>query len=105
MSAHALVAETKETRLLVIVAVLLPRDQAPARTAMRRLCLPGQERLPFTTERTGRRGEIAAAICRTAVALDVYDATAIRDQVQARTACLRQIVTDLAPAVRSVRRL
>ena len=45
------------------------------------------------------------AICRTAVALDVYDATAIRDQVQARTACLRQIVTGLAPAVRSVRRL
>lgn len=98
MSAHVFLDETKANGLLVVAAVFEPRHLAPARTSMRALCLPGQSRLHFTKERPGRRGEIAAAICRTGVALDVYDATAIRDEKQARGACLRRIVVDLAAA-------
>lgn len=96
MSTHAFVDETKANGLLLVAAVLAPRDLAAARTTMRGLTLPGQSRLHFTKERPGRRREIAAAICRTGAVLDIYDATAIRDQKQARSACLRQIVTDLA---------
>lgn len=98
MSVHAFVDETKSNGLLVVAAVLAPRDLAPARTMMRGLCLPGQSRLHFTKERPGRRGEITAAICRMCVALDIYDATSIHDQRQARAGCLRQIVVDLAAA-------
>ena len=98
MTGHAFVDETKRGGLLMVAAVLVPRDLAPARTAMRGLCLPGQSRLHFTKERPGRRREIAAAITRTGVALDIYDATAISDQKQARAVCLRQVVVDLASA-------
>lgn len=98
MSVHAFVDETKYNGLLVVAAVLAPRDLAPDRTTMRGLCLPGQSRLHFTKERPSRRREIAAEICRTGVALNIYDATSIRDQRQARAGCLRQIVVDLAAA-------
>lgn len=90
MSAHAFIDETKTNGLLVAVAVLAPRDLAPARTAMRALCLPGQSRLHFIKERQSRR--------RIPVVLNIYDATAVHDQKQARAACLRQIVVDLAAA-------
>ncbi len=97
MSAHAFVDETKQNGLLVVAAILAPRDLAPTRTLMRRLCLPGQERIHFTKERSARRGQIAAAICQANAAIDVYDATNLRPR-EARAACLRQIVDDLAAA-------
>jgi len=61
VSGHAFVDETKPGGLLMVAAVLAPRDLGPARTTMRGLCLPGQSRLHFTKERPGRRGQIAAA--------------------------------------------
>ncbi len=97
MTVHAFVDETKQNGLLVVAAILAPRDLAPTRTLMRRLCLPGQERIHFTKERPARRGRIAAAICQASVAIDVYDATAQRPR-EARAACLRRIVDDLAAA-------
>ena len=87
--------ETKQNGLLVVAAVLTPRDLGPTRALLRGLCLPGQSRLHFTKESSGRRGQIAAAICGAGVALDVYDATDLPTR-DARGACLRQIVTDLA---------
>ena len=65
---------------------------------MRGLCLPGQARLHFTKERPRRRGEIAAAICRTGAVLHIYDASAITDLKKARETCLGQLVADLAAA-------
>ena len=65
---------------------------------MRGLCLPGQARLHFTKERPRRRGEIAAAICRTGAVLHVYGASVITDPKKAREACLGQLVADLASA-------
>ena len=96
VSSHAFVDETKVNGLLLVAAVVAPRDLALARTMMRGLCLPGQARLHFTKERPRRRGEIAAAICRTGAGLHIYDASAITDPKKAREACLRQLVADLA---------
>ncbi len=98
MSAHAFVDESKQHGLLVAAAVFQPRDLAPARTALRRLCLPGQSRLHFTKERDERRRQILTVILGLGVVVDLYDATDIRDQQQARAACLRAVVQDLAAA-------
>lgn len=96
MSSHAFVDESKRHGLLIAAAVFQPRDLAPARTALRRLCLPGQSRLHFTKERDDRRRQILTAILDLGVVVDRYDATAIQDQRQARAACLRALVQDLA---------
>jgi|NGEPerStandDraft_6_1074524.scaffolds.fasta_scaffold55780_2 hypothetical protein len=98
MTAHAFVDETKTPGLLLVAAVLAPRDLAPARSMMQALRLPGQTRLHFVKERPSRRQEIAAAVCRTGAALDIYDATGIRDQRAGREACLRKLVADLSVA-------
>ena len=98
MSSHAFVDESKRHGLLVAAAVVQPRDLAPARTALRRLCLPGQSRLHFTKERDDRRRQILTAIVELGVVIDLYDATGVRDQQQARAACLRALVQDLAAA-------
>ena len=76
MSAHAFVDETKAHGLVVVAAVLAPRDLAPARAVMRRLCLPGQARVHFAKERPARRRQIADALAATGARVDVYDATA-----------------------------
>jgi hypothetical protein len=96
MSAHAFVDETKTSGLLIAAAVLAPRDLARARAQLRALCLPGQSRLHFVKERPSRRRDIATAVCRSGAALDIHDASAIRDQRAAREACLRDLVTVLA---------
>jgi len=70
----------------------------PARTALRRLCLPGQSRLHFTKERDDRRRQILTAILDLGVVVDLRHATGIRNQQQARAACLRARVQDLAAA-------
>jgi len=98
VSTHAFVDESKRHGLLVAAAVVQPRDLAPARTALRRLCLPGQSRLHFTKERDDRRRQILTAILSLGVVVDLYDATGIRNQQQARAACLRAVVQDLAAA-------
>lgn len=96
MNEHAFLDETKKSGLLMVAAVLAPRSLGRTRAAMRQLCLPGQSRLHFTKESNSRRALIAAAVRDSNVALDIYDATALRDQRQARAACLHRIATDLA---------
>lgn len=96
MSVHAFVDETKDSGLLVVAALLAPRDLRSARSTMRRMLLPGQARLHFTKERPSRRAQIADAVCATGVRIDVYDARGVRDPKQARALCLERIVADLA---------
>ena len=96
MSSHVFVDESKRHGLLVAAAILQPRDLARARTALRQLCLPGQSRLHFTKERDDRRRQILTTILGLGVVIDLYDATAIHDQQQARATCLRALVQDLA---------
>jgi len=98
VSAHAFVDESKRHGLLVAAAVVQPRDLALARTALRQLCLPGQSRLHFTKERDDRRRLILTTILSLRVVVDLYDATSIRNQRQARAACFRTLVQDLAAA-------
>lgn len=96
MTVHAFVDETKKNGLVLACVMVAPRDLARTRAILRRLCLPGQHRVHFTSEGRRRRCEVAAAICSTDVVIDFYDATAMGDQRKARSVCLRQIVFDLA---------
>jgi hypothetical protein len=96
MPAHAFVDETKVRGLLVVVAVLEPRDLASSRAAMRGLLLPRQTRLHFVKERDSRKGQILSTIAELSVRVSLYDATGIKDPRVARRRCLDQIVADLA---------
>lgn len=96
MSAHAFVDETKAHGLVLVAAVLAPRDLAPARAVMRALCLPGQARVHFAKERPARRRQIVDALAATGTRVDIYDATALTRPRQARAACLERVVADLA---------
>lgn len=69
MPVHAFVDETKVRGLLVLAAVLEPRDLAPSRAAMRNLLLPRQSRLHFVKERDDRKRHILNTVtCRFASA-------------------------------------
>lgn len=96
LASHAFVDETKEGGYLVVAAVIVARDLDSSRTQMRALCLPGQVRLHFTKESPPRRRKIAAAICRTSTQVHIYDGSAYANEREAREACLRQLVVDLA---------
>lgn len=96
MPVHAFVDETKVRGLLIVAAILEPRDLAPARTAMRSLLLPRQSRLHFAKERDSRKGQILSTVTALPIRVDVYDARAVSDERVARGLCLEQIVHDLA---------
>ena len=96
MPVHAFVDETKVRGLLVVAAVLQPRDLAGSRAVMRQFLLPRQSHIHFVKEKPDRKGQIVDAVARLPVRLDVYDATGIRDARAARRACLERIVQDLA---------
>ena len=98
MSVHVFVDETKANGLLVAAALVQPRQLAPTRTLLRSLLLARQERLHFTKEGRARQGQIAAALCRTGVVVDLYDARTITDQRTARRMVLEQLVADCAGA-------
>jgi len=94
---HIFVDETKAPRhYLMVAAVVLPQDLVSLRQAMRGLLLPGQRRTHFKSESDSRRRAIASTICATAVRVVIYNASAVRDQREARHACLEAIVTDAA---------
>lgn len=96
MPVHAFVDETKVQGLLVVAAILQPRDLAAARAAMRALLLPRQTHIHFVKERMSRKAQIADSIARLPVQVNLYDARGIRDQREARCVVLRQLVSDLA---------
>lgn len=98
MSVHGFVDESKHRGYYMAAAVFVPHRLASARRDLRALRLPGQQRVHFSKERSARRGEIVRAICRLDVEVRIYDASSHRDQREARTACLRQLVVDLAAA-------
>ena len=96
MTLHAFVDESKKDGLVMVAALLASGDRSSGRSVMRRLRLPGQSRIHLYKERRGRRGTIVSAICAINVVVDVYDASALREERGARAVCLRQIVEDLA---------
>jgi len=96
MPVHAFVDETKVRGLMVVCAVLEPRNLAPSRVAMRNLLLPRQTRLHFVKERDDRKGKILSTVSGLSVQITVYDASRLRDERAARRLCLERIVDDLA---------
>ena len=70
--------------LLVVAAVLEPRDLAASRVAMRSLLLPRQRRLHFIKERRVRKGQILSTITELSGGVSLYDASRFRDPRAAR---------------------
>lgn len=96
MSVHGFVDESKHGGYYMAAAVFVPHRLASARRDLRALRFPGQQRVHFSKESPSRRGEIVRALCRLDVEVRIYDGSRHRDQRHARTACLQQLVTDLA---------
>ncbi|MGQ0464149.1 MAG: hypothetical protein ACT4QG_02395 [Sporichthyaceae bacterium] len=96
MTVHAFVDESKVRGLLLVAAVIAPRDLAASRRAMTELCMPGQYRVHFAKERRSRRSQILDVVCDLDVQLDIVDATSIRIQKTARHAGLNALVGVLA---------
>lgn len=96
VSVHAFIDESKAGGYYIAAALFLPHRLREARREMRALCLPGQQRVHFSKEQTRRRGQIVSVVTRLDVEVRIYDAGGHADPRLARTACLRQVVSDLA---------
>ncbi|WP_407688670.1 hypothetical protein [Mycobacterium sp. HUMS_1102779] len=96
---HVFIDESKRRDYVVVAAVLVPDDLRALRHVVTELLLPGQRSLHMTDESDGRRTTIAQAFVSAGVEATVYDAgRSYRTQLQARAACLRLLVDDLATA-------
>lgn len=96
--AHVFVDETKSNGYLLVAAFVLPRHLSEARRTMRSLLLPRQSRLHFQKESPRRRSLIVSTVCGLNAPVVIYDASAHKNQREARTACLRRLVADLSRA-------
>lgn len=96
MKGHAFVDESKERGYYLAAAVLRPGDLIDARKAMKALILPRQPRVHFVKEGTARRRQILDIIAALCAEIVLYDASGHADEKKARTACLVQLVDDLA---------
>lgn len=94
---HVYVDETKR-RDYVVVAVVIEGDHlVPVRALVQGLLKRGQHRLHMKDEADGRKETIADAFVTAGLHATIYDAERrYRTQLQARAACLRQMVDDLA---------
>lgn len=96
MSVHAFIDESKANGYVVAAAIVQPHRLSTARRAMRALCLPGQQRVHLSKEQAARRRQILAAVCRLDLDVRIYDASSIQNPRSARSACVEQVVADLA---------
>jgi hypothetical protein len=90
---HLFVDETKSRGYLMIVACVMPNDLAQARSEVRKLLLPNQRKLHFTSERDSRRRFITEMMSIGATAT-VHAAPPNTHELAARQACLRQLAID-----------
>jgi len=96
---HVFVDESKSRGYLLIAAVVLPRELAVTRRAVRDLLLPGQKRLHMKSEGMAQRKSILAAFTQMGFAATIYRAGAtFKTDLQRREACLNGIVTDILSA-------
>jgi hypothetical protein len=80
-----------------VAAVFMPSDLAEARRSLRALVMPGQRRLHMKKESDARRGTIIAAVAATGATCTIYNAgPSGRHELDARAACLRALVADVA---------
>lgn len=90
------VDESKRDAFYLAAAVIAPAHVAALRSTMRTFLLPGQSRLHFTKERPARRKPILTEICTSGVEVRMYVARSYRHELEARRACLEQLVVDAA---------
>ena len=99
MTGHVFVDESKARGYLLAAAALLPGDLDHARSVVRGLTLPGQQRLHMTKESDPRRRSILSALHGLDLTVTLYDAGRTHThELDARAGCLRQLVTDAAAA-------
>jgi hypothetical protein len=93
---HIYIDETKQRGYLLVDSLHMATDVDRLRRAMRGLVLPGQTRIHMAKEGNSRRREIADIICNSGVSSTIYDAGRRygSDQLAARAACLRAVVSD-----------
>lgn len=96
---HIYVDETKERGFVLVASVHLGPDVDTLRKTIRKLVLPGQNRIHMTKESDGRRKEIIGVICAAGgVQAMIYDAARRYSDAVARAKCLQGIIDDIDPS-------
>ncbi len=94
---HVYVDETKHRNYVMAAAVVGGDDLTPARAVVHNLLKPGQRHLHMKDEADGRKKTIAKALAAAGLRAVIYDAGRRHPtQLQARAACLGDLVDDLA---------
>jgi hypothetical protein len=94
---HVYVDESKRGGYLLVASMHPPGELAEARSLMRGLVLKGQRRVHMTKESDPRRKVIVATLVGAGIRANVYDAgRRYGRELDAREACLRALVDDIA---------
>jgi len=96
MGVHAFVDEAKRPGYLIVAALVSPTDLADARRALRSLLLGNQRRIHFKDEREARKRQILKVVVGLPLTVRVYACATSPSELEARRACLRQLIPDLA---------
>lgn len=91
---HVFVDETKSRDYIIAAATLLPGDVVEARKQLRRLLLPGQQRIHFVAEKDARRNQILEVMSGLDAQVTVYLAETKKAH-HGRTACLHALMDDV----------
>jgi hypothetical protein len=98
MRTHVYVDESKRGGYLVAASIHPAAELAEVRSLMRGLVLKGQRRVHMSKESDPRRKVIVATLVGAGIRANVYDAgRRYGHELDARQACLRAVVDDLAP--------
>ncbi len=98
MTRHVYVDESKRGGYLLVASMHPIEELAEARSLMRGLDLKGQRRVHMTKESVPRRRVIVATLVGAGIRANVYDAgRRYAHELDARQACLRALVDDIAP--------
>lgn len=91
--------ESEQRNCLLVAAVVMPTNLAPARWNLCALVMPGQRRLHMKKESTARRSAIVDVIASTVPSATIYNAGGPgRHELTAREACLRAVANDASAA-------
>jgi hypothetical protein len=95
---HVYVDESKRGGYLLVASIHHPEELTEVRSLMRGLVVRGQRRVRMTKESDPRRKVIAATLVGAGIQAKVYDAgRRYGRELDARQACLRAVVDDVAP--------
>jgi hypothetical protein len=90
------VDETKRAGLLIAAVVIPTTELTSSRRAVRSVFLGNQRRIHFKDERDSRKHQILNIILGLSLTARLYQGDGRAGELQARQACLRQLVVDVA---------